>query len=267
MKKVLFFLVCLYYASTLSFKIDRVILATDTHLMYMDFWPLVARMWEEIVGVKPTLAFIAPAGVFIDESLGDVIRFEPIPGVPTSLHAQVIRLLLPAYFPDDFCIISDIDMIPLSKNYFIESVQDASCDSFVIFRDQADSYYTENKRYPMCYNAAKGSIFAEIFDIKNTSDISTIIQQWYALEWGWHTDELILTQKTNQWNEKTGRLSKLGHPVTNRIDRSYWSYDINVLHNHGYIDSHLLRPYNEYQKEIDTLVSHITIVPDFSGTT
>src|ERR1700737_349362 len=90
-------------SSLIAARIDRVILGCDANPMYIEFWPMVARTWKEIVGVKPTLALIAPSSMVIDESLGDVIRFEPIPGIPTSFQAQVIRLLLPAYFEDEVC--------------------------------------------------------------------------------------------------------------------------------------------------------------------
>ncbi len=67
----------------------------------MDFWPLVAKAWKKIVGIKPTLVFIAPADVEIDETVGEVIRFEPIPGIPTAQQAQVLRLLIPTLFEDE----------------------------------------------------------------------------------------------------------------------------------------------------------------------
>ena len=87
----------IFFKNIKAFKINRVILATDANPDYIQFWPIVAKSWKEIVEVKPTLALIANKETKIDESLGDVIRFEPIDGIPTSFQAQVIRLLLPAY--------------------------------------------------------------------------------------------------------------------------------------------------------------------------
>src|SRR3990167_8708329 len=127
----MFFWGFLFFTYTaLSFKLDRVILSTDNNPTYKDNWPIVAKAWKELVGLKPTLAFISNEENEIDETLGDVIRFKPIKGVPNDFYAQVIRLLLPAFFKDDYCIISDIDMLPLDANYFLKSVLFAPADNF-----------------------------------------------------------------------------------------------------------------------------------------
>lgn len=242
-------LFCLCNAYAL--KIDRVILSTDTNPMYIQFWPLVAKAWKQLIGIKPTLALIADESVQVDESVGDVIRFDPIPGVPTALQAQVIRLLLPIYFEDDVSIISDIDMIPLNKDYFINSVGGIPDDCFVVYRDQAYG----GARYPMCYNAAKGRIFKEIFKIHNIDEISLFIKKWHELGLGWCTDELVLYQYLTSWNCYSTRCTRLGHKVEKRIDRTGSSlpYNIDLLKENYYIDAHILRPYDTYKKEIDTL--------------
>lgn len=99
---------------------------------YFDFWPIVAKAWKRLIGIKSTLALITDKDVEVDEMVGDVIRFKPIPGVSTSLQSQLVRLMLPAYFEDEICIISDIDMIPISKSYHIDSAKELPEDVFVV---------------------------------------------------------------------------------------------------------------------------------------
>ncbi|MEX0671809.1 MAG: hypothetical protein WD068_00470 [Candidatus Babeliales bacterium] len=239
------------YAQALT--LDRVILATDAHENYIQFWPLVAKAWRDIVGIRPTLALIADMSVEIDQSCGDVIRFAPIPGVPTSLYAQTIRLLLPAYFPDDGCIISDIDMMPLQKKYFIESINDVSDDRFVVYRGRTYDWMAA-PRYPMCYIAAKGSIFKEVFKIQKLGDIPAIVRSWYARGFGWDTDELMLYEYISLWQEKTNRLTKLLHDSSGRIDRLAWQFDSAKLKNLIYIDAHMPRPYHLHKELIDQLI-------------
>lgn len=249
------FLAC-FVMNMQALKLDRVILATDAHPDYIEFWPVVAKAWKEIIGIQPTLALIAHADVQIDESLGDVIRFEPIEGIPTSLQAQVIRLLLPALYPDDVCIISDIDMIPLNKEYFTESIRNCPDDSFVVYRDKA--YHAGSLTYPMCYFAARGSVFQEVFQTYGLQDIAPMIQKLYALNIGWHTDEIVLYDYLHGWSGFEARCIKLGHYVEKRIDRSYWMHDQRLLRSGYYIDAHCPRPYSQYKACIDELV----YVPD-----
>lgn len=259
LKKIVLLIILFAVNTGYSFKIDRVILGCDTNPMYIDFWPLVAKAWKKIVGVKPTLALIAPKDFKIDESLGKVIRFEPLPDIPTSFQAQVIRLLLPAYFEDEVCIISDMDMIPVQKNYFVNAVAGTDKKCFVVYKDGAfDSDH--NKEYPMCYNAASGKTFKEIFHISKLSEIKDKIKEWYALNLGWSTDQQILYRALNNWKDKKTRLIKLGHDVHPRIDRIKWKYDKNRLKDNYYIDAHLLRPYSKYKAEINKLAFDLHLI-------
>lgn len=252
MKRYIALLIFCLPVYTNTLQLSRAILASDANQNYIQFWPIVAKAWKEIIGITPTLALIADADVEIDESLGDVIRFTPLPNIPTSLQAQVIRLLLPACFPDDGCIISDIDMIPLNKRYFLESISECADNAFIVYRDKG---YKNGKRFPMCYNAAKGSTFQEIFSINSLEQIAEKIKAWHAKNLGWHTDELILTATVNDWAKKTKRCIKLGHTTEKRIDRSSWKYDKTLLKKGIYIDCHMPRPYEKYKHSIDTIIT------------
>lgn len=237
-------------------KIDRAILSSDANPMYLDFWPLVAKAWQRI-GIRPTLALIAPATVTVDESLGDVIRFEPIEGVSTALYAQVIRLFLPAYFEEDVCILSDIDMLPINKEYYLKDIINLPRNSFVVYRE---SLVDGSPRYSMCYNVACGKTFKEIFTIEATkqSIINTVIA-WSKLGLGWNTDEIMLYNTLFSWQGYKSRCIKLGHQVERRIDRGNWIYDAEKLKNNYYIDSHMIRPYSHYKIEIDKLAVLLNI--------
>ncbi len=250
---VLFFVINNY-----SLKLDRVIISSDTNPMYSEFWPLVAQTWQEIIGIKPTLIFIAPSSVPIDQSCGDVIRMEPIDGIETSFQAQIVRLLAPAFFPDETCIISDIDILPLNKHYFTHPLIACAENDFLIYRD---GYFSNTgiPEYPMCYVAGKGKTFQDIFCLKSVADIPDKIREWYALNLGWSTDQRILYAYANTWKDRDTHLKKLGHTVSRRIDRADWNYNKQMLTNNYYVDAHMLRPYHAYKKEIDLLADEIGI--------
>jgi len=238
-----------------AIKIDRAIVSTNTNPMYLDFWPVVAKAWKKM-GITPTLALIADDDVQIDESLGDVIRFKPIEGVSTAVHAQTIRLLLPAYFEDDVSIISDIDMLPLNKEYYVDSVKECPENAFVVYRPNP---YPNQNLISMCYNAAKGSTFKEVFQINSIEDIPVIVKKWStALKNNHMTDEILLYHYLHKWKDYSARCVKLEDKLDGRrIDRGDWQYDIKKLKQNYYVDSHMLRPYKKYKSEIDELATHI----------
>lgn len=232
-------------------QIDRVILSSNDNVNYIEFWPVVAPIWKAM-GIRPTLALVGNAKV--DESLGDVVRFTVIPGVEGSLQAQTVRLLVPILFPNEVCMISDIDMLPVSKDYFTKSAIDCPNDAFVIFRDRAYDGWGW-KSYPMCYFAAQGSTFSKVFGASRYEDINVIIKQWSDLKMGWGTDESLLYLYANSYGENGGKLIKLGHQVGPRFDRANWV--IENLDISRYIDAHCPRPYSGYKFQIDPVVQAI----------
>ncbi len=234
-------------------KLDRVILSTDANPDYIQFWPVVAKAWKKLTGVRPTLALIADANVQIDESLGDVIRFEPIPGVPTSMYAQAVRLLLPALFPDDTCIVSDIDMLPMTRSYFVDLIKNVPDTHFVIYRDRA--YPPKFVQYPMCYVAAKGRVFGEVFHITSRDEIPTIICAWKELGYGWNTDELVMYQYLSRWSGFLNRTARFGHTGVQRLDRSRWHMNDHLISSGHYTEAHMPRPYARYKNSIDRIIT------------
>ncbi len=252
-KKESFFILLFFFFNLESLKIQRVILASDTNPMYLEFWPLVSKAWFRF-GLKPTLAFISHEQVELDNTYGEVVQIQPIAGIPTWFHAQVIRLLLPVFFEEEACLTSDIDMLPLNKDYFTSNVKNIDDKKFIIYRDRAQPW--NDPRYPICYLAAKGKIFKQLFGIKSVDEIENLIKEWFSWSLGWETDERIVYGYVNNCNHGVSCI-KLGHGLPKRICRSQWKYDEKKLKTGFYIDSHLLRPYSEYKKEIDKLIEII----------
>ena len=58
-------------------------------------------------------------------------------------------------------------MMPLSKKYFQDSISELSENSFVVYRSDA----TPDNMLPICWNAALGSTWGDIFSIKNREDV------------------------------------------------------------------------------------------------
>src|SRR5262245_3419432 len=232
-------------------RIQRVILAADDNPQYRPFLPLAVRAWSGVVGLRPTIAIVGEGGG-IDSASADVVRLAPIPGIPTDLQAQVSRLLVPALFPDDVSLISDVDLVPLSRQYFPASVRRVPDDRFVVYRDAA--YDPGTQQYPMCYCAARGRTFGEIFDVRGAEDFEPAIRRWAGLDWGWFTDERVLFRAVNEWHARTGRLERLGDHVRWRVDRGDWKYSPLRALCGLYIDAHLPRPYADHRADIDRLV-------------
>lgn len=240
-------------------KINRAIVSTNNNPDYYQCWPLVAKAWRNI-GIEPTIAVIGD--INIDHSLGTVIKFPEIDGIESSFISQVTRFLVPILFPNDVCIIGDIDMIPLSREYFNKTIESISNEDFVVYSSDA---YQDCVRYPMCYLAGKGFNFSAIVNI-NKLDLTTYINEikhLHSLGLGWDTDELYFTNKLINWKNTTTKklhLLNRGWPnsiAEHRIDRIAWKININSLKSDTYIDAHLPRPLGDHTKSIKQIIIYV----------
>ena len=233
-------------------KINYAIVSSDDNPMYFDFWPIVRDLWVNVIGIKPILVHISDEDEVIDNNDHIIHKIKSIEGINTGLQSQIARMYITKFYPNEVCLTSDIDMLPLSKKYFNEITQPYDENSLVIISADA---YPNKVRYPICYNAGKGEIFNKILNLN--CDFETYCKRLGEYKWGWDTDELYFGKKVNNYpNQKQIVKLKRGWfqgRALNRIDRVRWQYDIDKLNQNGYYDCHSIRPYTKYKSQIDTL--------------
>jgi hypothetical protein len=233
-------------------KIDYAIVSSDSNPMYIDFWPVVRNLWNRL-GIKPILALISDKNFITDNGDHIIHEIKSIDGVNTGFQSQISRMYITKFYMNNVCITSDIDMFPLSKEYFSEVVNDIPDDSLAIL--SSDAYNTV--RYPICYNVASGQTFDNILKIDTSfQDYCTKLLKF---DQGWDTDELYFGKCVSEFKDKS-KIFFLNRGWTNgiangRIDRSRWSYNDSLLKSGLYIDSHSLRPYSIYKNEIQKIIN------------
>lgn len=159
-------------------KIDRVLISLNNNKVYTKFWNLVAPIWQEKFGIKPTLIFIGSKEEFESNDFNlnyDIIQIE-VPemrgqrwGIPWSLF------WLATQFPDDVCLISGVDQIPLNFDFF-EYINKLDNEQFVVGISDAYNGYTidtlsyfntkSNILYPTGQVVSLGKNFKKIFNIE-----------------------------------------------------------------------------------------------------
>ena len=237
-------------------KIDYVIVSTDDNKLYSDFWEPVKNLWFNLVGIKPLLVKITDNDDVVEYDDCIIHNFKKIDGINTGFQSQIARMYVTRYYQNSVCLTSDIDMLPLCKNYFVKDIETIDNDNLVIFSSDA---YQGVVRYPICYNAAKGKVFNDIMKFEDTFEEYCIKLNNMGL--GWDTDELYFGKMVDSF-ENQSIITKLNRGwvygrAKERIDRVYWNYDIVKLKNYGYIDSHSLRPYSQYKNEIDKIINYL----------
>ena len=234
-------------------KIDYVILSSDLNPIYLDFWNPVKRLWSEHIGIKPVLIKICDENSFTDNGDSIIISIKAIDGINTGFQSQIARIFAYNYFENKNCLISDIDMFPLSKNYFIDSVKDIDDTKIVIYSSDA---YPLERRFPMCYVLGNSDVMKSVLDIDG--DYEFFCRRLKLLNQEWNTDEIYLTSKL-RYLPNIVKLKRGWHNgvASRRIDRVNWQYKDYLLTNGFYIDSHSIRPYSENKEIIDKLINQL----------
>lgn len=218
---------------------------------YLEFWPIVSKIWKKIFDIVPVLGLITnDVEINVNNEHGLVFNLPEINGYSNGYLSQFVRIYLPKFLNGN-CIISDIDMIPLSKKYFIDDLENYSDDDFIIMSSHHPQTIGTNQ-YPMCYVAGSDYIFNELFDLNST---------WQEFiekipNCGWFSDQMHLYNMVSTNKKINYKFPyRKGDFINDRIDRVSWSYDIKKLLLGEYVDCHSLRPYCEYKDEINKLIN------------
>lgn len=265
-------------------KIDIVTFSCNSSPMYYEFWNPISKFWKEKFGIHPVLLYCGDENIPLSEEHGTVYRHKAIEGIADYLSATWGRFWITKMYPNKVCLTGDIDMIPLSKQFFIESLKQYT-DEDSYLHINADSYYPGNfDAWKTAYNnviahdhVAKGKIFQKVYSFEDTFeqemikyssvDYSNVTKYAFHPEehlrhascdngGKWCHDELYSTEKMRQYYLSGGKVETgLSIPRHRRLDRSNWSYRPIDVVSEFYIDSHLIRPYSQYKDHIDFLMS------------
>lgn len=229
--------------------IDYVIISSDDNPMYKDFYQIVAKAWTNI-GIKTYFVNITDNDSIVENEYGFIHNIKSLDFVSSGFQSQVVRLFS-SNFIEGNLLMSDIDMLPINGDYYNQYNNELTDDNIIVYSGQP---YGNVPYYPMCYVLSNSKNFRNYLEIEDLSfeDYCRMLLVNYSEKW--NTDENFMYDKLQNHLDKVVIKSR---DFSRRVDRSRWIYDINLLQDRYYIDSHMLRPYNKYKKEIDELICQI----------
>ena len=100
-------------------KIEYALMSCTANPRYTEYWPVVAAAWLKL-GITPVCLFIPdnPAHKLPEAPGGIVHTIPPLKGVHISIQGLMLRYWGSYLYPNTTVIISDIDLVPLSKHFF-----------------------------------------------------------------------------------------------------------------------------------------------------
>lgn len=244
-------------------KLGTILTACDLNPIYSEFIPNFIKAWNILFPDADVIVVLIADQ--IPDSLNAYAKnlrlFTPISNIHTAFQAQCIRLLYPRHIErDEGVLITDMDMLPMNRSYYVDAIKDISNETFVTYRDVCLP-----SQIAMCYNIATPRVWKGVFGDSTTE---SILQSWYMTTVydgshggkGWGTDQIILLQKFNMWS---GPKITLNDSITkyNRLDRVHpWVFNNKdelkkSIQSEKYTDYHCLRPYSQYKDTNDFVVS------------
>jgi hypothetical protein len=243
-------------------ELGHVVVSVNDHPKYFRFVPVFSAAWRYFYpNIKLHIIYtgISPVNLNMLHQHFDVVEHLPLKLFKDSvLGAQVSRIYYPSLIvSNQFIVTTDIDLIPLSSNYYLNVVQDFNERSFIVMRNVIAQY----KELPIAYNLATSGTWRDVFGVLNYEQFAAKI--YSDLRWvrhdgqhggkGWNHDQRQLWRfvidRRNKWDADLKRLVLLRDDSPGiffaRLDRErkdslefFLKTNINLLGNQ-HIDFHM----------------------------
>jgi len=265
-------------------KLDRIIVSSDENKDYLEFSKIIGPAWKKLLpDVKVTLLCVTDKdkNEFLDISkfYDDVIFLPNITNIPSGNQAMASRMLIAAteIYKDEVIMLSDIDMLPLNKEFFVNAISNISDDKFVVLGGNA---YNNSIKFPICYMISNQKTFSEILNpekleykdlvekMKNVRGtlINHDITKPYPINniGPRFDDESLFSEFYLNWKDRNIRTIIVNRAWNNgmaieRIDRLNWNINMDRLNGGHLYDAHLPRPLSSNIDKIQPLLTFLNI--------
>lgn len=269
----------------MTFPVDRVIVSSNEHWLYLDFWPFVAYAYRALFpGVRVTLAFVSErleSDPFVAQlrEHGEVVLIRPIPDMPQSAQTKMARYWLAAQAGDDVVYIDDIDVIPIDAPWHAEKVAQRQPGTMLFIGAEV---YGKSGQVPASMMTGEGYLFRALFNPGDLSfpdyldslrgrtgehrDIDSRVQHegmdcnttQERLGTTLFSDEKLIMSLRSERPIPVTMVARSYETGRDTIDRSYMQhFDRARLEAGGYLTAHAGRPYGAYQAENDAIMDYI----------
>lgn len=253
---------------------DRIVTSTNDNSIYLGFWKIQILSHKKFFPEKKlTIAFLTNrtqddelVKEMIDSGI-DVQLYKPIEGIPEGNHAKVLRYIGASQYKNEVCCITDMDTIPLQKEYLTKQTNLREPNKLLCIGAEVYEGKPEYGKFPAHHMTAEGKIFKQLFNpdnleyeesIKLISDIKKYdLKESIINSIEEFSDESLIRVLIEKNNVPVQHITRNIDIYNDWIDRSWWGIDIEKLKSGGYIESNLLRPYEDHVSQIKPILNFL----------
>ena len=264
----------------MSLTIGTVLTACNAVSQYEDFIPIFIETWKTILPEADIciLYIHHRLPTHLQKYKKHIQIFPIFHNISSAFVSQNIRILYPSLVErDDGVIITDIDMIPLSRDYFTTSLKTFSKKDFVSFRP----VLKDVNQVPIIYNVATPSTWQKVNKLNNENMLRSVLSKMYEktnyqsnienqnTNLSWYNDQEVLFKMLTHWDNNNTNWIVLSDQKTKfkRLDGRnhqwgggpFWNckeVKENVL-NDTYKDYHMRRPFKDHIETNNTILSYV----------
>ena len=234
--------------------LTTVLASVNNNPKYYLFIPKQIKFWKYF-NINFIAIFVGEVIPIILQPYADnIILYNRNLNLNSAYVAQNIRIYYPALLNlpyNEMVMITDMDMLPCNGSYYKNGLDNYTTKDFIYYR------HIDGNQIYMCYNAAHPTTWSSVFNIKNISDIETMVEKTYKANYsgipgssGWFIDQEIMYKKLINYNN----LKVLNRPIK-RLEVSMYKMhlarnDVNFISR--YDDVHFHRDF--FANE--TLINH-----------
>ncbi len=235
---------------------DRIIIGTNEDPTYFDFWKIQVLAHRTFFPyTKLTLAILSDKQRdmnkfhYITEANVDVRLYAPSRLVPHGNQAKLLRYYCAAQFPNETCIVSDIDTIPMQSEYVEKISTQITYDKLLAVGKEVLINGPDSGKFPAHHTAGYGSMFDKLYGCKY-KPFAECVEQWIGLRI-FDGKENVMNMPFNFSDESLNRaliqinniaVKDIVRPIDIQrqwIDRSWWKIDEEFMNAGGYyVHSH-----------------------------
>jgi len=255
---------------------DRVILSTDDNDTYLNFFPIVAKAWKKFFDVPVSLAYVTNRTeddplVSRMREYGEVRLYPRVSDVPPGNQAKMARFFLATEYPDEVCMVNDIDTAPLSIPYFERVLSQYEDGKILAVGAEVYEGSPHEGKFPIGEITATGKVFGDLVN-PNGFNFTTFIKSFRSMRLFDHK-ETILSPEFSDESLLRALIAITGVPVVHArrdvnihsdwVDRSWWNIDETKLKSAGYVLVNFLRPLMGSFEETKPIIDYIYGEEDF----
>lgn len=261
--------------------IDIVTISCNDDPIYWEFWNPISKHWKQQFGIHPVLFYYGQKNQSLSEEHGTVIYHDVLEGVPDYVAATWGRFWVTKFFPNKMCLVSDIDMFPLSKHFFINAPTKKTAythlNSGAYHGGNPCTWLHKGMSVPVCYHLASSDVIMDVYGFDNSYEIelNKLLNADYT-EYGnkfsdtgehhlqrasfanggmWGIDEMYSSMLLRSWIGRTGEfISSSQITTSDRLCRSRLWAQLMGNNTRKFIDFHSTRPYTEYKTVIHSIL-------------